>query len=219
MTPEFLAEAITGYVVLLFSISVHESAHALAAYRLGDDTAARQGRISLNPVVHIDLIGTVVMPLLQFVSGGIPLLAWAKPTPYNPGNFRRGVSLGRGHVEVAAAGPISNVLLALLFTGALFGLARLGSVGTIGMTAFNVLAVAIQLNVVLAVFNLVPVPPLDGSKVVSWGLPRSLGEAYDRVVEPYGQWLLLILLLPISWILSPLVSRVSAFLFRLALQP
>ncbi len=116
LTAERIAMALMGYVVLLFSLSVHESAHAWMALRMGDDTAARQGRITLNPLPHIDPFGTLLIPLLQFLYTGIPLLGWAKPTPVAAHNFRQ---LSRGHVLVALAGPASNLLLALLATAAL----------------------------------------------------------------------------------------------------
>lgn len=217
LTPERIALAVTYYVVLLFSLSFHESAHAWAALRMGDDTALREGRISLNPLVHMDPIGTVLMPLLQFLASGVPLLAWAKPTPYNPGNFRRDVSQGRGHVIVAGAGPTSNLLLALVFVAALFGVARLGMVADGNLALLNVLATGIQLNVALALFNLVPVPPLDGSKVASWSLPRALGERYEAAVSSFGPWLLLLLLVPISRVLAPLNAFLTTLLIRLAL--
>src|SRR5436190_12316167 len=108
---------ITAYVVLLFSLSVHESAHGWMAFRMGDPTAMSQGRVSLNPLVHIDPIGTVLMPFMQVAFGGVPFLAWAKPTPVGAHNFRK---LARGHVLVAGAGPASNAILALLFTAGLF---------------------------------------------------------------------------------------------------
>ena len=109
-----LALGLTNYLVLLFSLSFHESAHAWMALRLGDDTAASLGRITLNPMSHIDPFGTVLMPLLQ-IFGGSPVIGWAKPTPYDPGRFRRDVSLRRGHISVAAVGPLSNLLLAFVF--------------------------------------------------------------------------------------------------------
>jgi Zn-dependent protease len=216
LTSETVALALTYYVVLLFSLSFHESAHVWAALRMGDDTAQREGRISLNPLVHMDPVGTVLMPLLQFVASGVPLLAWAKPTPYNPANFRREVSTGRGHVIVAGAGPLSNLVLALLFVVALFGVARLGLV-TQASLVLILLATGIQLNLALALFNLVPVPPLDGSKVASWGLPRWLAERYDSLVASFGPWLLLLLLIPVSRVLAPINSFLTHLLIRLAL--
>src|SRR5262249_25646026 len=165
----------TAYVFLLFSLSFHESAHAWMAWKLGDDTAKNLGRVSLNPLVHIDPIGTVVFPLLQIFAGA-PLLGWAKPTPYNPANFRRDVTMRRGHVLVAAAAPVSTFLLALVFAAILVVLFRLGlSKGTHDPQGMLVVH-GVLLNVALAVFNFVPIPPLDGSKVASFGLPGSIGE-------------------------------------------
>ena len=213
LTPEILALGITYYVVLLFSLSVHESAHAWMALQMGDDTAARQGRITLNPLAHIDLVGTVVIPLVQILWGGVPLLAWAKPTPVAGHNLRR---LARGHVLVAGAGPLSNLLLALVFTLALFVSVRTPASGVDPL--IRLLETGVYMNVLLAIFNLVPLPPLDGSWVASWGLPRSLGERYDRVVEPYGQWILLALFATglLGRAVSPFIRSLSGFLFQLA---
>jgi Zn-dependent protease len=209
---------LTMYVVLLFSLSFHEAAHAWAAHRMGDDTAMREGRISLNPIVHIDPIGTVLLPLLMFLSSGTPLFGWAKPTPYNPANFRRDMSMAQGHVRVAGAGPISNLLLALLFTGVLFACIRLGVVAANTDPLLILLATGVQINVVLAIFNLLPLPPLDGSKVASFGLPRSLGEAYDRLILPYGSWILLILMATggLSALIGPPTRVLIALLFSMA---
>jgi Zn-dependent protease len=217
-TPDSIALAITSYVVLLFSLSVHESAHAWAALRLGDDTAAQQGRITLNPLAHIDPVGTVLMPLLQFMWGGIPLLAWAKPTPVQAANFRAGW-FRKGQVLVAGAGPASNCLLALLFTSAFFVFRRLGQgAGELEAPLWSLLTTGIVLNVALAVFNLVPLPPLDGSWIASWGLPRDLGAKYDRLVEPYGSMILLALVATgaIHWITGPPILFLRDLLFRLA---
>lgn len=203
LTPE-IARGLTSYVVLLFSLSVHESAHGWMALRMGDDTAYRQGRVSLNPLVHIDPIGTVLMPLLQIFASGIPLLAWAKPTPVGAQNFR---SLKRGHVLVAGAGPTSNLGLAMIFGAFLFIAVRLGMAHH-GTPVSDILTRGIVMNVSLFVFNLVPVPPLDGSWIASWGLPRSLADSYDRLVLPYGQWILLILVMSggMGWILGPIIN-------------
>ncbi len=216
-TPERVAWGITSYVVLLFSLSFHEAAHAWMARRLGDDTAEREGRVSLNPLVHIDPIGTVLMPLVQFFANGLPVLAWAKPTPYSPANFGRHTSLRRGHVLVAGAGPLSNLLLALIFTGLLLVANGTGLLDT-SQTTFMILALGVQLNVALAIFNLVPLPPLDGSKVISFGLPPDMGQAYDRVAQPYGQWILLGLFLSgaLGFVLSPILDGVMLFLQAIA---
>jgi Zn-dependent protease len=191
---ERFALGITYYVVLLFSLSVHECAHGFVALRMGDDTAAKQGRISLNPFVHIDPLGTVLLPIMQFFFGGIPLLAWAKPTPVEARNFKEG-RFARAHVLVWGAGPASNILLSVLFGGLLFAAVRSGVAPTAAPAIFTIIETGIVMNAFLALFNLVPLPPLDGSWLASWSLPRSLAARYERIAEPYGQWILLALLL------------------------
>lgn len=194
LTPERIALGITYYVVLLFSLSVHESAHGWVAARMGDLTAAGQGRISLNPLVHMDPLGTVLIPVMQFLFGGIPLLAWAKPTPVEARNFRQ-EHLARSQMLVAGAGPASNMSLAVLFTAALFFAVRLGVEPVEVPAVFSIIETGVVMNVFLALFNLVPLPPLDGSWLASWGLPRSIALQYDRIAVPYGPWILLALLL------------------------
>jgi Zn-dependent protease len=172
---------------------VHESAHAWTADRLGDPTARTLGRVSLNPIVHADLIGTVIFPLLALV-GGIPLIGWAKPVPVNP---RRLSNPRRDYVLVAAAGPASNVLLAL--SAAL--LLHMVPVSPVTLDEPNVSAPvasllerAIQLNVLLAVFNMIPIPPLDGGNVLAGLLPRRLVGAFNAL-RPYGFVILYALML------------------------
>ena len=203
-------------MVLLFSLSVHESAHAWMAWKLGDDTAMRLGRVSLNPIVHIDPVGTLLFPLIQIFTN-VPLLGWAKPTPYNPANFRRDVSMRKGHVLVAAAGPVSNFLLALLFTGVLGLLVRSGLVESRDSVLLTLAVLGIQLNVLLALFNLVPIPPLDGSKVASFGLRGDLGDRYDRVMGPYGFMILMLLLMSgaLGYVLAPIRNLILRALFGL----
>ena len=215
LSPQAIAHGLTSYVVLLFSLSFHESAHAWAALRMGDDTASREGRISLNPLVHIDPVGTVLLPLIMFVSSGSPIFGWAKPTPYNPANFRRDRSMATGHVMVAGAGPISNLVLSVLFAVAFFFVWNVAAIHAPTHPAVQIAFAGVQINVLLAVFNLVPLPPLDGSKVAAWGLPRSLADAYVRVIEPYGGWILLILFA--TGILNVLVGPLTFFLTQLLL--
>jgi len=216
-TADHIFIGLTAYVVLLFSLSFHESAHAWAANRLGDDTALREGRISLNPLVHIDPIGTVLLPLIQFATG-YPTLGWAKPTPVVAANFRQGW-LARGQVLVAGAGPASNILLCLLFA-VLFALAvKTGILTSPQDFAYVPLYIAIQMNAGLAIFNLIPIPPLDGSWVASWGLPRALADRYDRFVEPLGGILLLILFIPLGrYVVGPLSMLVTEVLVTLAIR-
>ena len=216
LTPDRIAMGLTAYVVLLFSLSVHESAHAWMAHRMGDDTALRLGRVSLNPIVHIDPIGTLLFPLVQIFTG-IPTLGWAKPTPYNPANFRRDVTMRKGHMLVAAAGPVSNFLLALIFTGILFVLIKAHVVESQEDFLLHLLALGIELNVLLAVFNLIPIPPLDGSKVASFGLPGDVGEQYDRIVGPYGFLILMLLLMSgaFGYVVYPVQRFIVGLLFGL----
>jgi Zn-dependent protease len=216
LTPEHIALGLTTYVVLLFSLSVHESAHGWMAWKLGDETAMRLGRVSLNPIVHIDPIGTLLFPLIQIFTS-VPLLGWAKPTPYNPANFRRDVTMRTGHILVAAAGPVSNFLLALVFTGVLVVLVRGGLVQSGDSFLVNLAVLGIQLNVVLGLFNLVPIPPLDGSKVASFGLRGDLGDKYDRVMGPYGFVILMLLLMSgvLGSVLGPIRNLIVNALFGL----
>ncbi len=159
------------FLLVLLSLSVHECAHAWAAWRLGDDTARLMGRLTLNPLAHIDPVGTVLLPLL-----GVPF-GWAKPVPVNPLRFTRRVSMRTGMLLVAVAGPLSNVAIALLSTVVL-GLAwrfypNLPKARQPGL--FDLLDQLALINVVLAVFNLFPVPPLDGSRVADALMPRPGG--------------------------------------------
>jgi Zn-dependent protease len=223
LSPYGIAIGLTSFVVLLFSLSFHEAAHAWMASRLGDDTARHEGRVSLNPLVHIDPIGTLLFPLLQ-IFGGVAMLGWAKPTPYEPRNFDRRYTMRQGHILVAVAGPVSNILLAIAFTVTLFAIVRFGlAQNPRHHPLVMVVAVAVPMNVGLAIFNLVPIPPLDGSKAASYGLPGPLGSRYDSVMEPYGFMILLACMLPIlggysliGLLLSPFTNWFTTMLFRLA---
>src|SRR5262249_51406176 len=158
-------------------------------------------------------IGTLLFPLLQIFTGA-PLIGWAKPTPYNPANFSRDVSLRRGHILVAAAGPGSNLLLALVFTVAFVVLVRAGFISGPNDPLANVTLIGLAPNVMLAVFNFTPIPPLDGSKVASFGLPGDLGERYDRFVGPYGFLILLVLMVSgvFSYVLGPVHAGIRLLL-------
>jgi len=171
-------------LVLLFALTVHEAAHAWAADRLGDATARRLGRVSLNPLVHLDLVGTVLVPAVAIATGA-PLIGWARPVPVDPARLGRP---RRDLMAVAAAGPASNLLLALAaalairmappWPAAAGPIAIAEPLGTLA-------AAALQVNLLLAVFNLLPVPPLDGSTVVAGLLPGRLAARYERI-RPYG---------------------------------
>jgi Zn-dependent protease len=170
--------------VLLLSLTVHEFAHAWAARRLGDDTAERMGRLTLNPLAHADLFGTFILPLLNVPFG------WAKPVPVNPARFRQGVNMAKGMMITSLAGPFSNLLLGTVSAILLGFVARLapdlgagGDGRGVAHIAAAFLLSMIQMNVVLAVFNLLPIPPLDGSRIVDAFLParfRGAWESFSR---------------------------------------
>jgi Zn-dependent protease len=214
---------IIQFIVLLLSLSIHESAHAWTADALGDPTARYLGRVSLNPLVHADPIGTILFPLIGLFSG--LMFGWAKPVPVNVSRLRHPQ---RDHMLVAAAGPASNLLVA----GGLFvclmimksvsadaGLA-LRQVAAYQFFGDSILipltAVAYQgiiINLVLAVFNLIPVAPLDGAAVLSGLLPRSLSGAFDQL-QSYGFMLLMVMLLwgiP-AMLYTPVISFVLSYL-------
>jgi Zn-dependent protease len=181
------AERLKYLVVLLPSLTFHEFAHAWSAWRLGDDTAARMGRLTLNPIPHIDPVGTLLLPLL-----GVPI-GWAKPVPVNPANFRRGIRMGTGDLLVSIAGPISNLLLALLGAVAFAMLVRF-SAGVPDRAMVELASLFVLMNVGLAVFNLLPLPPLDGSHVVGSFVPYRWRDAWDRF-QRFGPIVLMVLLI------------------------
>jgi len=192
---------IIWFIVLLFSLSFHESAHAWTSERFGDSTGRYQGRITLNPLAHIDPFGTILFPIIGFVTG-FPLLGWAKPVQTNPLMWR---DKTRANISVSAAGPISNFILAtiafiiikvLITFGVLYPLGGFFTV-VVPMPlqpAFmeplaKLLSVLLMLNIALGVFNLIPVPPLDGSHVLEELLPPQMAQAYEQI-RPYGFLLL-----------------------------
>ena len=188
------AQVFIAFIVLLFSLTVHEMAHAFTADRLGDPTARRLGRISLNPIVHADPYGTILFPLLAMI-GGVPLIGWAKPVPVNVRQLRRP---RRDYVLVAAAGPASNLVLAFAAALALRSMSvspfTLGEPNVSAPIA-TLLSRAMQVNVLLAVFNMIPIPPLDGGTVLGGLLPQPLAYRFDSLVRPYGFILLYALML------------------------
>jgi len=195
--PLFFAFSI---LILIFSVIAHELAHGYAADSLGDPTARMAGRLSVNPLVHIDLFGSILLPTASFLLGGV-IFGWAKPVPYNPYNLKSRA----GEAFVASAGILTNLGLALAF-----GLLIRFFGDTLSASALALASAVVLINCVLAVFNAIPLPPLDGSKVLSSFLPFHLAEK----VNALEAWALPVLLFVVFFlwpVLSPLVSA----LFRL----
>ena len=222
MTPNPIYEIAIWLVPLIIAIVFHEVAHGLAARKLGDPTAARKGRLTLNPIKHIDPFGTLILPLLLAVSHA-PIFGWAKPVPVN---YRRLRNPRRDMILVALAGPGMNLLLALVgaailgVTVAVAGDVRTGAPAFVAANALNF----VLINIFLAVFNLLPVPPFDGGHVVEGLLPRSLARGYRKV----GRYSLLVmvfllLILPsispsadvVSRIVSPIVDGIAFVLLKI----
>jgi Zn-dependent protease len=205
-----IGDLIFYFIAFILSLSVHESAHALTSYWFGDDTGRLQGRISLNPMAHIDPIGTILIPLMGFLSvtqGLPPMIGWAKPVETNPLRWR---NKDLANISVSAAGPISNFLLAFAIFVAMKIMIMSGMVAPGYIEPFTYiqpapgqpdwvlpvctfLSLMLILNVALAIFNLIPIPPLDGSHVLETLLPDSLKDVYDQI-RPYS-WIILLGLL------------------------
>jgi len=176
--------AIATIVVLILSIILHEMAHGFAADRLGDPTARLQGRLSPNPLVHIDPLGSIVVPALLFFSNAGFLFGWAKPVPYNPYNLS---DQKWGEAKVAAAGPATNIALALLFSLLIRFATPLGLSGAF----IDIAAYVVYINLLLAFFNLIPIPPLDGSKIIQPFLPLRAQLGYRNFIQNFERWGLL----------------------------
>lgn len=207
---------LTSAAALIIGIVVHESAHALAAYLLGDRTARSRGRISLNPLNHIDPFGTVLLPLIMLVAGG-PIFAFAKPVPVYLGNLK---NPKRDEVVVALAGPLSNVLLAgvgavLLRLVVSNGDAVIGFMGENVLYLTNFLTTFMSVNLSLAFFNFIPLPPLDGSSILVLFLRGRALQTYYRI-QQYAMPILLIVLYVLPTVLH--IDLVSMY-FRLTLYP
>jgi Zn-dependent protease len=189
-----MIDTVFQIVILVMSVVVHEVSHGYAAKALGDRTAEYQGRLTLNPVPHIDIWGSIVIPLLLLMSNSGFIIGWAKPVPYNPYNLK---NQKWGEAIVAVAGPVSNLLLALIF-----GLFI--RFGLIPISAMPIVISIVVVNLVLGIFNLMPIPPLDGSKILFSILPAHLIQLREQL-ERYGLVLALIFILFIWKYISPVV--------------
>ena len=193
-------EIIVLLPVLFFSIVLHEFAHGFVAYRMGDDTAYLSGRLTLNPLKHVDPVGTIAVPALcAFI--GLPMFGWAKPVPVNP---MRLPSPRKDMGKVAVAGPAVNLLLAAAFT-VLLKVCVLTLPAATVKNLVTFFQYGIIVNVMLAVFNLLPIPPLDGGRIVTALLPVRAAIAYDRLFARFGMWFVILLILTgaIKYILLP----------------
>ena len=180
--------------ILLFSVVIHECAHALAAERAGDPTARMLGRITLNPIPHIDPVGSILVPVLLLLTHSSIFFAWAKPVPVNPYNFR---NPRRDDIVVSFAGPLSNLILSLVFAALLLIFILVISPGSgLSLPTKNLIELfryGIWINIILAFFNLIPIPPLDGSHILRNLLPPAAARKYDKI-QPYGFIILLALI-------------------------
>ncbi|KKU58642.1 MAG: Peptidase M50 [Parcubacteria group bacterium GW2011_GWA2_47_12] len=193
-------DVIFSIAILIMSVVVHEVSHGLVANYLGDPTARLAGRLSFNPLKHLDILGSVLVPLLLIMSKAGIIFGWAKPVPVNPYNLR-----GKyGEALVSGAGPASNLLIALIF--GLF-LRFFGNALPISFVAIS--ASVVFINILLALFNLVPIPPLDGSKLLFAFLPP--GSAFAEFLERYSLFILLAFIFFLWQFLAPVVG----FLFRI----
>jgi Zn-dependent protease len=219
---DFASKLIIYMVVWIFAVSAHEAAHAWMSLKFGDDTAYRLGRVTLNPIPHIDPIGTLLLPIIGFLVsyGGatnFPLIAWGKPTPVNPLKWRK---KDLANVSVSLAGIATNILIAIVTTVILRVLISYhvftDENTEKGITApiFTLLISTILLNVGLAIFNLLPFPPLDGSKALQSFLPRSFEPVFE-MLETYGFLILIVLIQMglVRYIVAPINGLVVSILF------
>lgn len=188
-------------LVFLFSVMIHEIAHGYAAERLGDPTARNEGRLTLNPIKHIDPVGSIFLPLILVLSGSPIVFGWAKPVPYNPDMLKNPRT---GAAKIAAAGPAANLVLAAAFGLILRLIPHTGYTDPVIAQLF---AIVIAVNILLAVFNLVPIPPLDGSKVLFAFLPNTRqGYLIMRTLEQYGFLLLLVFIFFGMRLIMPIID-------------
>jgi Zn-dependent protease len=197
-------ELIIRIAALVFSIIIHEVSHGYVAYRLGDPTARDAKRLTLNPLPHIDLMGSILLPLILVIANSPVLLGWAKPVPFNPRYFR---DVKKGIMLVGLAGPVSNLILAAI-AGILFRILPVG--GAVSLFLVHVCLI----NVVLAVFNLIPIPPLDGSRVVLGVMSPPMISRYLKL-EPYG--FLIIFGLLYLGVLDYILFPIAGFLMQILL--
>jgi Zn-dependent protease len=199
-------------VVLIMSIVVHEFAHGYSAYLLGDNTARLSGRLTLNPIKHLDLFGSVLLPLILIISGSGFVIGWAKPVPYNPRNLR---NERKGTFIVSISGILANLFVALFFSFLIrlspyvFDYLNIGA--SFAIAFYKISSIVVILNLVLALFNLMPVPPLDGSKLLFSVLPEKI-RRFEDILERWGILVLIFFVLFIWPYISPLIFKLFTIL-------
>lgn len=203
--PQELLSLLLTVPGVLIAITFHEYAHALAADKLGDDTPRRQGRLTLNPLAHLDPIGSIMLLFAGF--------AWGKPVEINPRNFNRNITMSKGDAIVSIAGPLMNILLAFVFSIIYFAIGTFAPVFAIGsqlgLIIMTILQMTVIINIGLGIFNLIPLPPLDGSKVLKNFLPysaRTWMENYESIF--YIVFVVLWVTGLAGWIISPVINGV-----------
>lgn len=189
---------------VLIAITFHEFAHAFAADKLGDDTPRRQGRLTLNPLAHLDPVGSVMLVFAGF--------GWGKPVEINPSNFKRTISMSKGEAIVAIAGPLMNLLLAIIFTFLYFIIAKFATafcLTQVGLIILTLIQTTIIINIGLGVFNLIPLPPLDGSKVLKHFLPYKVRDCFERYSQVFYIIFVVLWVTDLAGIIiSPVISAV-----------
>jgi Zn-dependent protease len=186
-------------IILILSIIIHEYMHGWMADRLGDNTARAAGRLTMNPIPHIDLFGSIILPGLLILSGGGFVIGWAKPVPFNPYNLR---DRRYGAAKVAAAGPLANIAIALVMGLILRFL-------PVSYDFSGLISLIVLVNIVLAIFNLVPIPPLDGSKILAALLPAKFRHKYEGL-ERYGMMIVIAFAFFGFQLISPAISWLFA---------
>lgn len=193
-------DVIFQIIILIFSVIIHEISHGFTALYFGDRTAQYEGRLTLNPVKHLDWFGSIILPLALYLTNAGFMIGWAKPVPYNPYNLKN-----RNIAEplIAFSGPLSNLFVALIFGLIIRGLvsANLYTSPLISIFGFVVL-----INISLAIFNLIPIPPLDGSKILFSVLPTDLKHKFHQISETYGLLIILAVVIFLPNIISPIIA-------------
>jgi Zn-dependent protease len=203
------AIAIFSIIVLVFSVVVHEVAHGYTAYRFGDLTAKYQGRLTFNPIKHIDPLGSIILPFIMSLLPGGLILGWAKPVPINPYNFKR---RKLGEFATAFAGPLSNIIIASVF----IILIRFSDVLGMNSVFVDLSIVVVMINAVLAFFNLIPLPPLDGYRIASLLLPQQTADKFEHFAQRFG---LLLVLFFVLFLWNPIFMLIVSFLeFLIGIQ-